>query len=423
MITKPTFGIGNTHCRRTKTELRSTPVIVALALSVLALAPPRTRADLTWQSALSFPVAAYQYDPVEHNGYIYVVGGYGGQALSNAYYAKVLSDGSLESWAPTTPLPVADQAPGVTIYGDAIYAHLPGSALLYRAPIGPDGGLGSWIPESAPTTQPGYGCRLNTRAHDGYLYVLGGYRNGSFFANVYFAQIHPDGSLGSWSQTTPMPQPRQHESVHFFGGRVYIVGGISSCNTILDSAYSAPVNADGTVGTWRPEASLPTKLWQHSSVMVGGDILLLGGFSNYSGSLLVTNILRGFINRTDGTIAQWTVVGQIPLAMSSPGAAYCPSNDTMYLVGGWNPVTEFTSNVWRGDYTASGSITLDAQMGCGLTITGPIGYYQIEYLADVSNTNDWITLTNLNILSTPYLFFDPYPVGQKKRYYRAVMIR
>lgn len=62
------------------------------------------------------------------------------------------------------------------------------------------------------------------------------------------------------------------------------------------------------------------------------------------------------------------------------------------------------------------------QMSAGLTILAPVGTTNlIQYVNDLNNTN-WITLTNLVLPISPYIFIDYTSPGQPKRFYRAVLL-
>ncbi len=287
----------------------------------------------SWELTTLFPVAAYQYDPVEYNGYVYVAGGWAPTdrtSLDSVFFAALDADGSLSSWQETTPLPEPDQGPGAAIWNGHIYVAL-GHGQIYRASIACDGTLGNWQAEA--TAAPDHGGRMSLEAYKGYLYVLGGHHNGTFYADVFVAPINPDGSVASWVLTTAMPEPRQHQSVHFYRGRVYIVGGITEVPHILETSYSAPVNPNGTLGAWRQEASLAHPLWYHSSVLANNRILLFGGLTQYAGGP-VFDIYEGVIAE-NGTISAWTDTGDMPSDYcSAPGAVYAPSHGTAYLIGG-----------------------------------------------------------------------------------------
>src|ERR1043166_1170111 len=55
----------------------------------------------------------------------------------------------------------------------------------------------------------------------------------------------------------------------------------------------------------------------------------------------------------------------------------------------------------------------------GLTISGTAGNsYDIQYVNTLSNVNDWVTLTNLTLPTSPFLFIDTTAPGLPKRFYR-----
>jgi formylglycine-generating enzyme required for sulfatase activity len=64
---------------------------------------------------------------------------------------------------------------------------------------------------------------------------------------------------------------------------------------------------------------------------------------------------------------------------------------------------------------------LDLQLYAGLSITGAVGtVYSVEYVTDLTQTNDWRCLTFLQLPTTNYLLFDPAAPATGKRFYRAV---
>ena len=57
----------------------------------------------------------------------------------------------------------------------------------------------------------------------------------------------------------------------------------------------------------------------------------------------------------------------------------------------------------------------------GLTITGTVGLVcEIQYASELAPTNTWLSLTNLTLTSSPYLWFDLTSAGAAQRFYRAV---
>ena len=333
---------------------RLTACLAASALASGAALGDGLSAD-RWTATQSFPIAGYQYGAVAHNGWVYVAGGYSpelGEAFDTVWAAQVNVGGSLGPWTVCTELPESDQGPGVAIVNNHMFVAM-GNGNIYSAPINADGSIGTWSPEAMAAAW--HGGRLSLEGYCNRLYLFGGWHNSTFYPEVYTATVAADGSLGPWVQLINMPEGRQHVSVHFFNDRVYIVGGITSVGDggILDTAWSAPVNpVDGTLAAWRAEATLPNTLWYHNSLLVNGEIFLIGGRTGYS-SGAVNTILRGVINPVDGTILSWESAGCLPPDYpEGVGAVYVEAaGGFAYLIGGGDRGGT-TALVYRNDLSA-----------------------------------------------------------------------
>jgi hypothetical protein len=67
--------------------------------------------------------------------------------------------------------------------------------------------------------------------------------------------------------------------------------------------------------------------------------------------------------------------------------------------------------------------SLVLKMLAGLDIYGTVGMtYRIDYLSDVTNTNNWTALTNLTLPSSPYFWVDVSSTNQPRRFYRSVRV-
>jgi hypothetical protein len=325
-------------------------IVVVCAIAKLAGPTSLAGTDLgPWARVSDYPLDGFQYSPVAHDGRIYVVGGHSGvHGFDSANYVSANADGSLGSWTAATALSGPDQGPGGAVIGNRLYiAGMNSSTGFQSAPINADGSLGAWRTETEPADGWMW-SRLGLASHNTRLYLFGGaWPNSSTMSDaVYVASPDANGRVTAWTPTEAMPEGRGHVSVHFFDGRAYIAGGITSGLTILDSAYSAPVNSDGSLGEWRPEEKLPCTLWQHSSVIAGDSIFLFGGMTGYSGGY-VTDIYRGVIEPGTGRILKWEDVGDMPSAfVQDPGAVYDAANGIIYLIGGSSNGFETTEQVW-----------------------------------------------------------------------------
>lgn len=302
-----------------------------------------------WTPVAPFPVAGYQYDPVAFSRYLYVLGGYDNNvgSFDSVMIGKVSAEGDIEWTESPHALPVPDQGPSATIYNGWLYTVLT-NGHVYRSPLFPDGSIGPWLDEGVGL--PYRGGFMSAEAYDGYLYVMGGFGAGcSMHADVIVAPLQPDGSVGEWRSTTSMPEPRQHQSVHFYKGRAYIIGGISGCTgPILASASSAPVEADtGLLGDWRPETPLPVPLWYHKSLLIGNEIVVVGGLRTYTGGSSRT-IYRAPIDPVTGSLGPWTAACELTSSASHGiGAVWLESLNVAYLIGGYVDGQGVTAEVRR----------------------------------------------------------------------------
>ena len=65
--------------------------------------------------------------------------------------------------------------------------------------------------------------------------------------------------------------------------------------------------------------------------------------------------------------------------------------------------------------------TADIAFFGGISLDGPAGAkYRFEYLADISNTNSWTTLTNIVHSGGRQFYIDTTSSGTQRRFFRAV---
>ena len=191
-----------------------------------------------WSTTISFSTTRYHHTSVVHNGYLYVIGGYGGNSLNDVQYAPINSDGTLGTWNTTTPF---------------------------------TGGRGSHA----------------SVVHNGYLYVIGGYENmtDNHLNDVQYAPINADGTVGGWSTTTSFTNVRQGHTSVVHNGHLYVIGGhdqSSGSSVFLNDVQYAPISADGTVGSWSTTISFATARHAHTSVVYNEYLYLIGGYDESS---------------------------------------------------------------------------------------------------------------------------------------------
>ena len=191
--------------------------------------PNGTVGTPTAVSSLTTP-RTYQ-SSVTYSGYLYAFGGQGTTGvLSSTEYVKANADGTLGTWATTTSLPkklwiFAPIVINSIVYiiggfnsTDGIY-----SSVVYYATINSNGTLNSW---NTTTSLPVALAFVNAVYNNGYIYVLGGQTSdGKASKAVYYAKINSDGTLGSWSTGTSMPETKEGFAAFTDSSYIYVAGG------------------------------------------------------------------------------------------------------------------------------------------------------------------------------------------------------
>ncbi|MHC4663499.1 MAG: hypothetical protein ACYS8W_17705 [Planctomycetota bacterium] len=129
-----------------------------------------------------------------------------------------------------------------------------------------------------------------------YLYVIGGQANSSDLpggtTTIYHASVNiSNGDLGTWSQTTVLPAAMIGHSAVVAKGKLWIIGGLNLDGTTRNEIYSAPININGSLGTFSQSATLlPIPRAFLASFAFGGKLYVIGGADsdnddpNYAGS-------------------------------------------------------------------------------------------------------------------------------------------
>lgn len=211
--------------------------------------------------------------------------------------------------------------------------------------------------------------------HNGFLYVLGGLtdttNNGSAVSTTEYVAVNADGSLGTWANTTALTAARRAMgvAVHKAHNRVYIVGGNDSAGTILTTVQWAPINGDGTLGSWTTTTVLPGNRSFVAAAIVGNTLYAIAG--NSSATATTTTVYRATINTGTGNIGAWTT-GGTAFPFSHRGGSVATVGTKIYVIGGeaLNPSVE-NNTVYYADAVAEGNLTWT--LGSRLPARGKMG--------------------------------------------------
>lgn len=144
----------------------------------------------------------------------------------------------------------------------------------------PDVSVGTWSKQS---TSPfdGYLTGKAIAEENGYLYSAGGYDSddGGLTDAVYYTKLNTDGTTGTWTAATPLPQTREDHTMVGSNGYLYIIGGQTQRYTDPQPEdtyiYKAVQNSDGSLGAWiKQTAELEEQMRDVTSVIVDSYLYL-----------------------------------------------------------------------------------------------------------------------------------------------------
>jgi uncharacterized repeat protein (TIGR01451 family) len=222
-----------------------------------------------WSVAGQLPVALYLHAIAATETDLYVIGGWdGSQTRAEVWRAPFAANGIIGAFVQVGNYPVALDLHDAVIVQNRLYVvgGWTGTAALNTVSYAEllPGGLGNWVTVSA-LPKPLY--RLSALAYNNRIYVTGGFDNQSAQSTVYYANVQPDGTLQGWQTTTALPVGLFFHETAILDGQLVVLGGRST-GTEYRSVYVAPINADGSVGTWTHQSDLPESLHRFAAVSV-----------------------------------------------------------------------------------------------------------------------------------------------------------
>ncbi len=165
--------------------------------------------------------------------------------------------GTLNPWSTASNgLPQARTSLGAAVWNNRLYVVGGNNATgtpqntIYVSPQLNSGGdiTSPWSTTSTPFNVARSG--LTAIAYANNLYVLGGYDGANYLSDVQYAQISTtDGSVGSWSYTTSLPNPLSDADGFAVNGYMYLIGGRSTDTSCSPITLVAPISANTTIAS------------------------------------------------------------------------------------------------------------------------------------------------------------------------------
>jgi len=299
--------------------------------------------NIVWTTTMALPKALAGLRAIVVPGstsstaFAIVAGGYDGTANSNVSYSINLNpDGTVGSatntaWTTitTNPLPetrahhaIAEADPTNSLVAtNARYVYViggqelstdgpGGTNTIFMASVDPTAGtVGTWT--ALTSTLPQQLLGVSATVYNGYLYVAGGLTTGALPSNAaYSAPINTDGTLGTWTTATnALPTATAFGTMFAFGGKLYFINGDPNNSTTPNDQDMGTNNVylasalRGKVGTWTLNSSLTSK-GRNKGILFAAFGQIIDGEGIYNGSPGSSEFERSTVN-ADGTLASW----------------------------------------------------------------------------------------------------------------------
>lgn len=300
------------------------------------------------------------------NGYIYYAGGCTNTNCSavtdSNYYAQLDANGIIGTWTQAGNNLPASVAWGklVNVGGTLYYvggqnaAGTAQTAVYYSTPA--SGVPGAWA--TAGNVLPAARTELAAAVWNNRIYVSGGQTGGTDQTTVYASpNLSGGGNITtSWTSTgmTVLPIARMGHTMVAYAGNLYVMGGSDGTN-YLNDVIVAKVNADGTVGSWTYTTSLPQRVRNGDGFAANGYLYLFGGRSASTTCTNNTYVAPVSANTTIASgnnptgIGEWSQTN-VKFAGTRYGAATAYYDGKAYVLGG--ACTSFVSAGERTYYSA-----------------------------------------------------------------------
>ena len=306
-----------------------------------------------------FTTARDLHGSVVYGGYLYILGGDTGSGkLSDVQYAALNSDGTIGTWA-TAASGFTTARSNFTALGYNGYLYIVGGlgasgnlSDIQSAPIGAAGAPGAWSSAGTSLGTGTYGAGV--AVYNNFLYVLGGATGAGNVATVQYAPLNADGTVGSFTSTTSFTTARFGGIAIAYNSYLYLLGGDSgngsSGATLLNDVQYAKINTNGTVGTWTTTTSFTTTRGAQTATLYNGYLYVIGGYNSSLANL--SDVQYAQIN-ANGTVGAWATTASFNTARFGQGAvAY---NGYLYSTGGGTGTSARLSDVQYAKIDPAGS--------------------------------------------------------------------
>lgn len=309
-----------------------------------------------------------------YNGYLYAVGGYDasqGGVLADIQFAKIdVSNGSLEAFNESSV--TINQRWGLSVPVSSSYAFVVGGCTNGASPTCNANSMTRVVQtfqiyNNDSGSPAGYDVAGNLFATDrvgassavvdGHLYVAGGCITSGdcndATNSVQYAPLNDDGSIGTWSAAANLPADRAWGQLEAAGGTLYYIGGQNDSATAQATVYYATPSG-GAIASWSTASNgLPAARTQHSAAVWNNRIYVTGGNAT-GGAAQTTVYISPQLNAGGNISSAWNASGT-QFSVARNGHTTVAYANNLYILGGYTG-TAYLSDVQFTQINADGTV-------------------------------------------------------------------
>lgn len=350
----------------------------------LALAEPID----PWAADVSLSQQTANHQTLGFNNYLI---NFGGSTLDDFSLVEKLDtslSGPIRVWTnATVNLPqsmywhsMANKSNKIYLLGGTQYPPQTSKDFSFVGEIGSNGNVDIW---NSTTILPQRLSMGTAGVVGNYIYFAGGFTDTADAAGaskkVYYAPINGDGSLGTWNATTDLPAGLWGHGMVAYGNSLYIIGGWKSAG-VTDQVWRATANSDGTLGSWTAMPSLPVTMRNGGITIVDNYVLVAGGYNgNYLNSVYFTSI------DSNGQMAAWSTSSN-NLSVQICCGSLAAAGGYLYHTGGFISGPGYTQNVYKAKLNVGATVLTPVIVLPGMG--GSWNYEAMVHNTTVSDT-DW----------------------------------
>ncbi len=155
----------------------------------------------------------------------------------------------------------------------------------------------------------------------------------TYVTSVVSAPINPDGSIGTWRNEASLPADSRWGMLEIVNDLAIFIAGWNSSLGSVDTVYVGQVGAGGAISSWSTSANpFPTVVYMNSGCDDGDYVYVLTG--REAGGLGIANSYRAKVNTLGTDIEAWETVASVPYKNKYCGAA--GGGGVYILTGGRN---------------------------------------------------------------------------------------